>query len=118
MPDALRLNTNRGRDLFLGAQLENIGDGTALGGAAHLRNLVNFLHVSASGFGKEHQVIVRGGGEKMLDEIAFFFLRRAFARRHSDHAFAAAALRAKCADRSALDEAAVRDADDACLRSR
>ena len=48
----------------------------------------------------------------MLDEIAFFFLGRAFARGHADHAFAAAPLRAKRAHGRALDEAAMRDADD------
>src|SRR5436190_568137 len=49
----------------------------------------------------------------MLDEISFFFLGRAFARRHTDHAFAAAPLRAKSADRGALDKSAVRNADNA-----
>ena len=30
------------------AQLEKVGDGAALGGAAHLGNFVNLLHVSAA----------------------------------------------------------------------
>src|SRR5215471_13861678 len=51
----------------------------------------------------------------MLDEIALLFLRRAFASRHPDDAFAAAALRTKGAYGSALDETAVGDADDAAL---
>ena len=51
----------------------------------------------------------------MLDEIAFVLLRRAFARGHADDAFAAAPLRAKGADRGALDKAVVRDADDAAF---
>ena len=58
------------------------------------------------------------GGKEMLDEIAFVFLGRAFARRHSDDAFAAAPLRTERAHRGALDEAAMRDADDAFLRWR
>ena len=58
---------------------------------------------------------MRAGGEEMLDEIALFFLGRAFARGHADHAFAAAPLRAERADGGALDEAAVRDADDAAF---
>ena len=58
---------------------------------------------------------MRGGGEEMLDEIAFFLLGGAFARGHADHAFAAAPLRAKRADVGALDKTAVRDADDAAL---
>ena len=61
-------------------------------------------------FGEEHQVIVRARGEEMLDEIAFVFLGRAFARGHADDAFAAAALRAIRADIGALDKAAVGDA--------
>ncbi len=51
----------------------------------------------------------------MLDEIALFLFRRAFARGHADDAFAAAALRAESADRGAFDETAVGDADDAAL---
>ena len=51
----------------------------------------------------------------MLDEIALVLFARAFARGHADHAFAAAALRAEGADGGALDEAAVRDADDAAF---
>src|SRR5256714_9951127 len=49
----------------------------------------------------------------MLNEVAFFFFSRAFARGHADHAFAAAPLRAERADRGALDKSAVRNADDA-----
>ena len=84
---------------------------SGLCGARPLGNLVDSLDVTAADLGEEHQVIVRGGGEEMLDEIAVF-LGRAFARGHADHALAAAALRAIGADRGALDEAAVRDGDD------
>ena len=52
------------------------------------------------------------GREEMLDEISFVFLRRALSRRHADDAFATAPLRAERAHRRALDEAAVRDAND------
>ena len=114
-PRFLGLNPDRRGDFLVGAQLEQVGDGAALGGAAHFRNLVNFLDVGAAGLGKEHQVIVRRRGEEMLDEIAFLFLGRAFARGHADDAFAAAALGAERADRGPLDEAAVGDADDASL---
>src|SRR5256714_792448 len=103
------------RNCFVGSQFEKVCDRASLRGAAHFRNLVNFFDVSTSGFGEEHQVIVRRGGEQMFDEIAFLFLGRAFARRHPDHAFAAAALRAKGADGGPLDEPAVSDADDATL---
>src|SRR6266513_6281012 len=53
----------------------------------------------------------------MLDEIAFFLLRRALARRHSDDAFAAAPLCTERANGRALNEATVRNADDATLIS-
>src|SRR6266496_2086614 len=52
-------------------------------------------------------------GEEVLDEIAFLFLSRAFARGHADHALAAAALRAECTDRRAFDKSAVGDTDNA-----
>src|SRR5947209_11378734 len=51
----------------------------------------------------------------MLDEIAFLFLGRAFARGHTDDAFAAAALRPEGADGRPLDEPAVSNAYDAAL---
>ncbi len=51
----------------------------------------------------------------MLDEVALLVLSRAFACGHADDTFAAAALRAKCTDGGALDEAAVRNADDAAF---
>ena len=55
------------------------------------------------------------GCEQMLDEIAFFFLSRAFTRGHADDAFSAATLRAKRAHGCALDKAAVGNANDAAL---
>ena len=58
---------------------------------------------------------MRGGSEKVLDEIAFLLLGGALARLHADHALAAAPLRAKRAHGRALNKAAVRDADDATL---
>ena len=76
----LGLNANRRRDFLLGPQLEQIGDRAPLGRASHFGNFVNFLDISAAGCGKKHQVIMRRGGEEMLDEIAFFFLRGALAR--------------------------------------
>src|SRR4029077_18293307 len=94
---------------------ENIGNGTSFGGAAHLRNFVNFLDVSASRFGKEHQKIVGRSSEKMLHEIAFLFLSGALARRHPDYALATTSLRPKRTDRGAFDESAMGDADDAAL---
>src|SRR5438093_321986 len=111
----LRLDSNRGGDFFFRSQLKNVGNRSAFSRASHLRNLVNFFDVGASRFREKHQIVVRRGGEKMLDEIAFLFLGRTFARGHPDHALAAAALRAKGAHSCALDETAVGDADDAAF---
>ena len=58
---------------------------------------------------------MRRSGKEMLNEIALFFFRGPFTRRHADHALAAAPLRTKRAHGSAFDEASVRDADDAAL---
>ena len=110
-----RLHPDRRRDFFVTPQLEKIGNGAAFRSPAHLRNFINLLHVSAPGGGEEHEVIVRRGGEEMFDEIAFVLFARAFPRRHSDHAFAAAALSAESADGGAFDESAVGDADDAAF---
>jgi hypothetical protein len=109
------LDANRGCDLFVGLKLKDVRDRTPFCRASHLGNFVNFFHVSASSGREEHQVIVRGGGKKMLNEIAFLLFGGAFARLHADDAFAAAPLRAKCAHGRALDKAGVRDADDATL---
>src|SRR5262245_15767052 len=113
----LGLDANRGCDLFIGFQLKDVRNRTSLRSASHLGNFVNFLHVSASRARKKHQVIVRGGGKEMLNEIAFFLLGGAFARLHADDAFAAAPLRAKCAYGRAFDKTTVSDADNATLIS-
>ena len=113
--DSLRLNANRRGDFFITAQLQNIRNGTALGGATHFRNLVNLFHVSATRLGEEHQIVVRRRGEEMLDEIAFIFLRCAFARGHANDAFAASSLRPESADRGSFNKSAVGDADDAAF---
>ena len=52
-----------------GLQFEQVGDAAALGGAAHVGNFVDALDIDAAGVREEHQVIVRAGGEQMLDEI-------------------------------------------------
>ena len=64
---------------------------------------------------EKHQIVMRGSGEEVLDEITFVFFGSAFARGHADHTFAAAALRSKCTHGRALDESAMRDADDTAL---
>ena len=43
----LRLDADGGGDFFVAAQFEEVGNGTALRGAAHLGNFVNLLHVGA-----------------------------------------------------------------------
>ena len=58
---------------------------------------------------------MRGCGEEMFNEIAFFFFSRPLAGGHADHAFAAPPLRPERAHRGAFDKATVGDADDASL---
>ena len=50
-------------------EFEQVGDAAALGGAAHVGNLMHALDIDAAGVGEKHQVIVRAGGEEVLDEI-------------------------------------------------
>ncbi len=56
-------------DFFARLQFEQIGDAAALGGAAHVGNFMHALDVNAAGVREEHQIIVRAGGEEVLDEI-------------------------------------------------
>ena len=62
-------DADEGGDFFVRLQFQQIGDAAALGGAAHVGNLVHALDIDAAGVGEEHQVIVGAGGEEMLDEI-------------------------------------------------
>ena len=106
-------DADHGGDFFVGFQFEEIGDAAALGGAAHVGDFMDALDIDAAGVGEEHEVIVRAGGEKVLDKI--LVLARgvgAFAGGHADDALAAAALGAIGADGGALDEAGVGDGDD------
>ena len=48
VPDALRLDANGRGDFFVAAQLEQVRDGAAFGGAAHLGNFVNLLDIGAA----------------------------------------------------------------------
>ena len=75
-----------------------------------LRNFEDALDVAAAALGKEHEVIVGGGGEEMLHKIVLDRLR--FTGGHADDAFAAAPLRPICAHRGALDKAVVGEGDD------
>ena len=72
----------------------------ALGGAAHFGQLVDLLDVNATVLGEEHDVVVRGAGEQVFDEIFFALF-------HAHDALAAAALGAVGADGGALDVALV-----------
>ena len=110
----LALNADGGGDFFAGLELEEIGDAAAFGGAAHLGDLKDALDVAPAFLGEEHEVIVRGGGEEVLDEIAVL-LRLPFAGLHAHDAFAAAALGAVGGDGGALEEAVVGDGDDGAL---
>lgn len=110
----LALDTNGGGDFFLGPEFEKIGDRAAFAGARAFGNLKNPLHVAASALGKENKVVVRGGGEEILDEVAVLFLF-GLAGGHADHALAAAFLGAERAHERALDEAVVGEGDNDSL---
>src|SRR5262245_27823667 len=58
---------------------------------------------------------MRRGRKEMFDEIDFVFLGCAFTGGHPDDSFAAAALGAESTNRSALDKAAMSNADDSAL---
>jgi hypothetical protein len=57
-------------------KFQQVGDAAALGGAAHVGNLVHALDVHAAQVREEHQVVVRARGEEMLDEVAVLGLSR------------------------------------------
>ena len=95
-------NADERGDFFVGLQFQQIRDAPAFGGAAHVGNLMHALDIHAAGVREEHQVIMRAGGEQMLDEIVVLG-GLAFARGHADDALAAAPLRAILADVRALD---------------
>src|ERR1017187_2015333 len=107
-------NTNQRGDGLARLQFEQIGDAAALGGAAHVGNFMHALDINAAGVREEHEIIVRAGCEKVLDEI-IILIRCALFRRHADDAFAAAALRAIGTDVGALEQAVVRERDDDAL---
>ena len=65
----LAMDADEGGDFFVGLQFEQIGDAAALGGAAHVGDFMDALDIDAAGVGEEHEVIVRAGGEEVLDEI-------------------------------------------------
>ena len=98
-------------DGFARFEFQDVGDAPSFGGAAHVGNFVDAFDIHAPGVGKEHQVIVGAGREKVLDEIAVL-LGLALARGHADDAFAAAALGAVGTDVGPLDQAGVGDGDD------
>jgi hypothetical protein len=90
------------------AEAEEGRDGLALGGAGALGDVVDLLRVALAGAREEEDVVVRRGGEEVLDEVVLVGLG-------ADDALAAAFLRAVFGDGRALDEAEVGDGDDAAL---
>ena len=107
------LDTDERSDFLAGLQLKHVGDVSPLGRAAHVWNLVHAPDVHAAGGGEEHQVIMRAGGEEVLDEVLSLALHDGvFAGAHADDAFAAPTLGAVRADIGALDEAVMREGDD------
>ena len=102
------LYANHGGDLLPGVEPEEAGDGLALGGAGALGDVVDLFGEALAGAGEVEHVVVRRGGEEGFDEILLVGLG-------ADDALAAALLGAVGGDGRALDEAEVRDGDDAAL---
>ena len=105
------MNTDGGSDFFVSAELEEVRDGAAFAGTGAFGNLKHALDIAATALSEEHEVVVRGGGEEILDEVAVLFLL-GLAGRHADDAFAAAFLGAEGTDECAFDKAVVRKGDD------
>ena len=80
-------------DFLTGLQLEQVGDVSPLGRSAHVGDFMHAPDVHTTGVGEEHQVIMRAGGEEVLDEVLGLALNDRFlASAHADHALATAAL--------------------------
>ena len=105
------LHADHGGDLLALGEAQEAGDRLALGGAGALGDVVDLLGVALAGAGQEEDVVVRRGGEEVLDEILLVGLG-------ADDALAAALLGAVVGDGRALDEALVGDGDDAALVGR
>ena len=107
------LDTDERGDFLARLQLKKVGDVAPFGRAAHVGNLVHAPDVHTASGGEKHEVVVRAGGEEMLDEVLGFALHDGvLAGAHADDALAASALGAVRADIGALDEAVVRESDD------
>ena len=77
-----------------------------------VRDFMNPFDINSPGVRKEHQVVMRAGGEKVLDKITRILFRGGLARLHANHALSAAALGTIGTDICALDEAVVGECDD------
>ena len=107
----LALDANGGGDFLVLFEFEKIGDGAAFAGAGAFGNLEHALDIATAHGREEHEVVVRGGGEEVFDEVAVLFFLR-FTGGHADHAFAAAFLGAEGTDECSFDEAVVGERDD------
>ena len=98
------LDRQDGGDLLVLANIDQVDDRLALGGAAPLGNLVDLEPVHAAGVGEAEQVVLGRGDEELFDEILFLGL-------HAGLALAAAPLGAVEVHGAALDVAGVGDGD-------
>ena len=110
-----RLDPHGGGDLLAGLEVQDIGDRFSLGRAAHLGNLVDALDIAAACLGEEDEIVVRAGGEEVLDEVIILGVVLRLLGSHADDPLATALLGAVRADGRSLDEPLVGDCDDASL---
>src|SRR5690606_38541960 len=99
------LDAENRSNLLVGLEIEEVLDRAPLGGAAALGYVEDALDVDPTRVGEEHQVVVRGGGEEVLDKVGGFVLVGGFARFHALESLAAARLGAVFGGRGALDVA-------------
>ena len=110
------LDTDERSDFLAGLQLKHVGDVSPLGRAAHVWNLVHAPDVHTAGGGEKHEVVVRAGGEEVLDEVLSLALHDGvFAGTHADDALAATALGAVRADVGPFNQAVVGESDNDTL---
>ena len=62
-------------DFFLGLEIENIADATTFRSARAFGDVIDALHIHTTRVGEKHQVVMRLGGEQMLDEVIFLIAR-------------------------------------------
>src|SRR5439155_3081136 len=89
-------------DFFFRLERQDVGDGPAGAGAAHLRDVINLEPIHLAAIRETKKISVRRGYVKMLDEVVL-------ARSTPGYAFAAPVLTTISVERKPFDIAVVAD---------